>query len=108
MEQLFRCIPLQCSPPRPVYRELIRFHVARVVRMAFDPFEQRLYFEIVPLLDFSKHILHNVFVLYRLPSRSLPSILTPVDIPDGDTVNSISTVSDDRDIPVPGYNVQST
>lgn len=76
--------------------------------MALDPFEQRLYSEIVPFLDLSKHILHNVFVLYRLPSRSLPPILAPVGIPDGDTVNSISTVSDDRNIPVPGYNIQRT
>lgn len=76
--------------------------------MALDPFEQRLYFEIVPLLDLSKHILHNVSVLYGLPSRSFPPILAPIDIPDGDTVNSISTVSDNRNIPVPGYNIQRT
>lgn len=76
--------------------------------MALDPFEQRLYFKTVPFLDLSKHILHKVFVLNKLPGRSLPSIFAPVDIPDGDTVNSISAIGDDRNISIPGYDIQCT
>ena len=70
--------------------------------MPLDPLKIRLNLQLLSLLDLHKNVLNNVLVLYRFASRGLPSILAPIDIPCGDTINGISAIGDNYNVSIPG------
>jgi len=72
--------------------------------MALNPFKIRLHLVAVPLLNLTQHILNDILVFDRLPSRRLPSIAPPIYVPGGDAVDGIFAVGDDDDVAVRGGN----
>ncbi len=74
--------------------------------MPLDPLEIRVNLQLISLLHFCKNVLDNILVLYRFAGRCLPSILAPINIPCGDTINSISAVSDDYDVSISGDDLE--
>lgn len=63
--------------------------------MPLNPFKVGLNVQFTSLFDLYKNVLNNVLVFDRFARRCPPPILTPIDIPRGDTINSVPTVGDD-------------
>ena len=74
--------------------------------MPFDPFKVGLNLQLASLFHFEKNVLNNVFILYRLAGRCFPSILAPINIPCGDTINGIPTVGDNYNVSTSGNNFE--
>ena len=68
--------------------------------MAFDPFKRGLCLQGITLLHFPEYVLNKISVFHSLASRRLPAILPPVHKPGCDTVNGVSTVGNDDDVPI--------
>ncbi len=92
-----------CSLSSALHSKLISFNIPQLIRVPFDPFEKRLNHQWITFLDFCKNILHKIFIFDRLPCRSPPPILAPIDVPRRDAVNGIPTIGDDANIPMSGH-----
>ena len=74
--------------------------------MPFNPLKIGMNFQAISLLHFGKNTLDDILVFNNFARRCFPSILAPVDIPCGYTINSISAVGDDYNMPIPGANFE--
>lgn len=78
-----------------------------MVSVPFDPLEGRLCLQRSSLFDLRQDVLHQIFVFYRFPRRSLPPIPSPVDIPHRHTVDRVLAVRDDAHVSIFGHHIQS-
>lgn len=105
-----RRLPLPSRPrplPRPINRQPIRLHIPRMIRMSLNPLKTRLNPQSVPLLNLTKHILHNILILHRLSSRRLPPIPPPIHEPIRNAIDGVFGVGDDDDAAVAGGDLES-
>ena len=77
-----------------------------MMRVPLDPLEFGQHLQRLPLLDFTKEVLHKVLVLHGFPGRGLPPVLSPVDVPRRDAVDGIFAIGDDLAIAITGHNLQ--
>lgn len=68
--------------------------------MSLDPLKQCLYFEFVTLLNLDQNRLDQVTILDRLAVLGHPVVAPPIDKPHGHTVNRVSAVGEDCNIPM--------
>lgn len=92
-------------PVGPIDRKLVSFDISWMIRVTLDPFKNCLNSQRVALINLGKNTLDKIFVFHRFPSRSLPSIFTPVDAPNRHAVDRIATICYYTYIAIPWNNL---